>query len=139
MRRYPEGGAASALELVLMVPVFLVLIYFVVGLGRLTAAREEIDGAARDAARAGSLSRSAAEARASAANAATKTLASHDITCGDLRVDVDTSEFRAGGWVRVNLSCTVGLADLTRTWAPGSKTLRARGLAVVDAFRRSAA
>lgn len=126
------------LELVLLVPAFVVMIYFVVGLGRLTAAREDIDGAARDAARAGSISRSADEARASAEDTAARSLASHAITCGDLQVDVDTSEFRAGGWVRVDLSCTVGLADLTGTWTPGSKTVRAHGLAVVDAFRRAA-
>jgi Flp pilus assembly protein TadG len=126
------------LELVLLVPAFLVMIYLIVGLGRLTTAREDIDGAARDAARAGSLGRSADEARASAEDTAARALGSHDITCDDLQVEVDTSEFRAGGWVRVDLSCTVGLADLTGTWAPGSKTLRAHGLAVVDTFRRAA-
>lgn len=133
-----ERGAASVLELVLVVPVFMVLIFIAVGLGRVAMARQDIDAAARDAARAGSIARSPEEARSAAEDAASRTLASHDLTCGGLQVAVDASEFRAGGWVRVDLSCTVDLADLAGVWAPGSKTLRARGLAVVDAFKRTA-
>ncbi len=131
-----ERGVA-VLEFVLLVPVFLLMVFFVVGLGRLGQARENIDGAARDAARAGSIARTADDARTAAETAASDALASHNLTCADLAVNVDTGDFRAGGWVRVDVSCTVTMADLTGMWTPGSKTMTARGLAVVDAFRRT--
>ena len=63
-------------------------------------------------------------------------LAAHDITCAGLAVNVDTSDFRPGGWVRVDLSCTISLSDLSGLWTPGTRTMQARGLAVVDSFRR---
>ncbi len=69
-----ERGVA-VLELVLLVPAFLLLVYVVVGLGRLGLAREDIDAAARDAARAGSMARSAGDAEAAAGAAASDALA----------------------------------------------------------------
>jgi len=132
----PDERGVAVLELVLLVPAFLLLVYVVVGLGRLGLAREHIDAAARDAARAGSIARSAGDAEAAASAAATDALAAHDITCAGLAVNVDTSDFRAGGWVRVDLSCTISLSDLSGLWTPGTRTMQARGLAVVDSFRR---
>ena len=132
-----QSGAA-VLEFVLLAPVVLMMVFVVVGLGRLGMARQDIDAAARDAARAGSIARSADEAQASASAAASDALAANNITCGDLAVSVDTSDFRPGGWVRVDLSCTIALSDLNGVWTPGTRTMTARGLAVVDAFRRVA-
>jgi len=133
MRR-DEGGMA-VLELVLLVPVFLLMVYVVVGLGRLGLARQNLDAAARDAARAGSLARSAADAQLAAQLAATDALGAHDIACADLAVAVDTAAFRPGGWVRVEVSCRVAMADVVGAWAPGTKVMSARGQSVVDAFR----
>ena len=70
----------AVLELVLLVPALLVMVFVVVGLGRMGMAREHIDAAARDAARAGSIARSAGDAEAAATEAANDALASHDIT-----------------------------------------------------------
>lgn len=125
----------AVLELVLVVPVFVLMIYVVVGMGRLGLARVNIDAAARDAARAGSLARSAAEAEASARLAGEAALGTHALTCADLDVVVDTAEFRPGGWVRVEVACTVSMGELVGLWAPGDKTMRAEGQAVVDTFR----
>lgn len=136
MRR-DERGVAT-LELVLLMPVFVGLILFAVGMGRLGQARGDIDAVARDAARAGSIARSPDEAQAAAQAAASDVLASRNLTCADLAVDVDTSDFRAGGWVRVDVSCTIPLSQLTGLWSPGDKTMQARGLAVVDTYRRAA-
>lgn len=132
----PDERGVAVLELVLLVPAFLLLVYVVVGLGRLGLAREDIDAAARDAARAGSMARTVGDAEAAAGAAAYDALAARDLTCAGLTVSVDTSEFRAGGWVRVDLSCTISLSDLSGIWTPGTRTMEARGLAVVDSFRR---
>lgn len=132
----PDERGVAVLELVLLVPAFLLLVYVVVGLGRLGLAREDIDSAARDAARAGSIARTVGDAEAAASSAANDALAAHDITCASLAVNVDTSDFRTGGWVRVELSCTISLSDLSGLRTPGTRTMQARGLAVVDSFRR---
>ncbi len=129
-----ERGAA-VLEFVLLVPVFVLLVYVAVAMGRLGLARVNIDAAARDAARAGSIARSADGAVAAAQTAASDVLGSHDITCANLGVAVDTSEFRPGGWVRVEITCMVSMAELVGMWAPGDKAMRAQGQAVVDTFR----
>lgn len=123
------------LELVLLVPAFVLMVYVVVGMGRLGLARVNIDAAARDAARAGSIARSPVDAEAAARSAANATLGTHSITCADLNVAVDTAEFRPGGWVRVEVGCTVAMGELVGMWAPGDKTMQASGQAVVDTFR----
>jgi Flp pilus assembly protein TadG len=129
-----ERGVA-VLELVLLVPVFVLLVFVVVAMGRLGLARVHIDAAARDAARAGSIARSAADAEAAARSAATAALGARALTCANLGVGVDTAEFRPGGWVRVELTCTVAMGELVGLWAPGDKTMQADGQAVVDAYR----
>jgi Flp pilus assembly protein TadG len=136
MRRDERGIAA--VELVLLVPAFLVLMYFVVGLGRLGLARGDVDATARDAARAGSLARTPDEATAAAQAAAETALADHDLTCASIAVTVDTSQFAPGGWVRAEVRCTVALGDLFGVWAPGSRTMVGNGQAVVDVYRSGA-
>ncbi|MGI8778102.1 MAG: TadE/TadG family type IV pilus assembly protein [Acidimicrobiales bacterium] len=136
-RRWSDERGVAVLEMVLLVPVFLVLVFFAVAMGRLGQAREDIDAVARDAARAGSIARSPDDARLAAETTASDVLASHHLTCAGLAVNVDTADFRPGGWVRVDVSCTISVADLAGIWAPGDKTMQARGLAVVDAFRRT--
>lgn len=133
MRRDEEGTAA--LELALLVPVFVMFIFVAVGLGRLGLARGNIDGAARDAARAGSQARSADDAVAAAAAAADDSLAANRLTCAERAVNVDTGQFRPGGFVRVDLSCRVTMSDLVGMWTPGASTMSARAVAVVDTYR----
>lgn len=138
VRRCRGERGVAVLELVLLVPVFLVLVLMAVAMGRLGQARQDIDAVARDAARAGSIARSADDAEDAARAAADDVLATHNLTCANLAVNVDTAEFRPGGWVRVDVSCTISFSDLTGLWAPGEKVMSARGLAVVDSYRRAA-
>ena len=132
--RAGERGSA-ALEVALVTPLLLVTLLFVVGLGRLASARGQIEQASRDAARAASIARTAAAAQADAEQAATADLAGDRITCGGLMVGVDTSGFRPGGTVAVNLACTVSLADVVAAGFPGSHTLAARSVAPIDLYR----
>ena len=133
LRRSEEGTAA--LEFALLVPVFMMFIFVAVGLGRLGLARGNIDAAARDAARVGSQSRTADDAVAAATAATNDSLAANNLTCADLSVNVDTAQFRRGGFVRVDISCRVEMTDLVGVWTPGASTMTARGLAVVDTYR----
>jgi hypothetical protein len=129
-----ERGVA-VLELVLLTPVFIVMVAVVVGMGRMGLARAHIDAAARDAARAGSIARSADDAQVAARWTAVQALGDHHLTCSQLGVGVDTSQFRPGGWVRVELSCTVATADVVGLWVPGTRTMRSAGQAAVDTHR----
>jgi Flp pilus assembly protein TadG len=129
-----ESGSA-ALEVVLLTPIFLLLLAFVVGLGRLGSAAGEVTAAARDAARAASIERSAGAASAAARDAALESLRGHDLTCDDPSVETDVTDFRPGGTVVVALACRVGLDDVVAAGFPGTRVLRARVTASIDRYR----
>lgn len=129
-----EAGSA-AVELTLLTPLLLLLMLLVVALGRMATARADVDGAARDAARAASIARSLDSADRSARDAAAATLAERGVTCRSLDVVVDTSGFAPGGWVAAEVTCHVGLADLSLLRLPGTRAVHARFVAPVDALR----
>jgi hypothetical protein len=129
------AGGSAAVELVLVAPLLVALLLFVAGLGRIASARGQVDGAARDAARAASLERAPAAARSAAQEAARAALAGRDITCARMAVTVGTTAFRPGGQVSTRVSCTVGLADLGLTGFPGHRTLTGAAIAPLEAWR----
>lgn len=127
-----RGGAA--VEVVLVTPLLLILLLFMVQLGRFAVARTDLDGAARDAARAASLERSQSGADASARNAAETALASREVTCRTLDVSLD-ADFSPGGWVAAEVSCTVDLSDLSLLAVPGTKSMSSRFVSPLETFR----
>lgn len=129
-----DRGSAS-LELVLLTPVFLALLLFVVLGGRYAQARADVGSAARDAARAASIERSPAAAVTAAERAAVAGLDDRDVVCRDLAVDLDTTDFRAGGTVTASVSCVVAVADLVGFGLPATTSLRADFVQPVDSFR----
>lgn len=131
--RLGERGSAAA-EMVLVTPVLLILLLFMVLLGRFAVARTDLDGAARDAARAASLERSFPAAAASARTAAESTLASRDVTCRVLDVSVD-ADFSPGGWVAAEVSCTVDLTELSLLAVPGTKSMTSRFVSPLETYR----
>ncbi len=132
-RRLAQDGSAAT-ELVLVTPVLVVLLLFVVALGRLSAAQGDVESAARDAARAASTARTAAAAHDAGLEAAAAQLADRGISCSQLTVWVDTSAFRADGFVNSSVSCTVDLGDLSGVGLPGSRTLTAAFTAPIDRY-----
>lgn len=129
-----ERGSA-ALEITLLTPLLVLVLLFVVGLGRVAASRGEVDGAAQDAARAASVARGPASAVTDARQAAAATLADRSITCSPLDVAVDTTDFRPGGTVAVTVGCTVQLSDVGPAGFGATKQLHGHAVAVVDVFR----
>lgn len=134
MTRRDDRGAATT-ELVLLTPVLIIMLLFVVALGRIASTRQDVDAAARDAARAAANARSPAAARADGTTAAEASLTEQGITCRSLTVTVDTAVFRAGGTVTAAVSCTVDLADLTSLSIPASRTITATFTAPIDQYR----
>lgn len=134
--RHRDAGSAS-LELVLLTPLLLLLLLFVVLGGRYAQARADVDAAARDAARAGSISREPDSAKTNAIDAARSRLTEGGVTCRTLDVVLDTADFRAGGSVAATVTCTIDLSDLTGLKVPTSRTISATFSEPIDAYRRT--
>jgi Flp pilus assembly protein TadG len=132
--RNPDGGSAAA-ELVLITPLLIVIMLLIVAAGRLVDARLQVDSAAMQAARAASLARDPGAAAAQAEATAQAALASEHVTCDPLAVSPDTSAFRPGGQVTVQVTCTVSLAGLALLHVPGSQTLTAQFTSPIDVYR----
>ena len=128
-----ERGSATT-ELVVLTPVLIMVLLFVVALGRISSSRSEVDAAARDAARDAANGRSVADAVANASTAARADLDDAGVICRSLSVTLDTNNFRAGGTVTVTISCTVALQDLG-LGLPSSRTITARYTEPIDVYR----
>ena len=63
------------------------------------------------------------------------TLAGRGVTCRQLAVAVDTSDFRAGGTITVSVACTVDTSDITLLRIGGDRTLTGRAVEVIDTRR----
>jgi Flp pilus assembly protein TadG len=132
-----ERGSMS-LELALLAPVLVVIMLFVVMLGRLVLANQSVGDIAADAARAASTASSSATATSAANDAASSELSAHGLSCAPLSVDVDTINFSAGGSVTVHVACTTSLSGLSLLRVPGSETLTAQSSAPIDLYRQVA-
>jgi Flp pilus assembly protein TadG len=134
--RREESGSAT-IELVLLTPLLVVILMFVVVLGRIGSARADVDAAARDAARAASLARNTASALGAGQSAARAALHEGGVTCRQLAVTVSTDEFRSDGAVSAQVSCTVEVADLGALGIGLARTITATHTAPVDRYRRA--
>jgi Flp pilus assembly protein TadG len=137
-RRRDERGSA-AIEAAILAPPLLVLIGLAIVGGRIQIAGGAIEAAAHDAARAASISRTAGQAQASAYAAAGATLGQQGLHCANLNVQVDTAGFAVPvgqpATVAVTVTCVVDFSDLVADGLPGSKTLNASFISVLDTFR----
>ncbi|MBG0819367.1 pilus assembly protein TadE [Planomonospora sp. ID91781] len=132
-----ERGVA-AVGLVLLVALLLVLILTAVVAGGLVSARLEVDGAARQAARAAAAARDPAGAVSAARAAAEAVLASGRSGCGGPAVagpDVGVGLFRPGGAVTVTVTCRVRLADVAMAHLPGGADLTSAFTAPIPSWR----
>lgn len=123
-----------ALELVVLTPV-LVLTLWVVGALRVMVAHAQVDDAARDAARAASIARSAGAARQAAAAAAASSLQGARRSCEAVRLTTSTERFQPGGTVQVTVTCTIRLRDLGLSFLPGNQTTSATYAVPIDLNR----
>lgn len=120
-RRGSERGSA-AVEVALLVPTLAALVLLVIFGGRVAVARQMVQAAAADAARAASIARTAPDAERSATKIAQATLDNQGLRCTTLSVDVDTREFsRPPGTpasTTVTVRCQVASQDLALPGVP---------------------
>src|SRR4029077_1833089 len=108
---------------------------FIIGLGRFGVAQGDVNGAARDAARAASIARSAGAAQSDGEAAGRAALAEGQVPCQSSTVTVKPGAFTAGSEVTADVTCVVELRDVSQFWTPGSVPIPSRFIAVVDRFR----
>jgi Flp pilus assembly protein TadG len=134
-RRWRDERGSATVELVILTPLLILLLLFVVAIGRLAGARINVDGVAAQAARAASIARDPQAATSSAQQTAASALSSQHITCAHLAVSVDTTDFTPGGSVAVTVSCAVNLTDLTGLDMPVTETVANRAVSPIDKYR----
>lgn len=130
-----DGGAVTT-ELVLITPLLIVLLLFLVLVGRVASTNARVIDASRDAARAASIERTQGEAAAAAQRVGSASLAGKDVTCSAFSADLTArTNFEPGGSVEVEVSCTVTLADLSLLGLPGARTFTETTVEVIDVYR----
>ena len=136
MKTHEEEGTA-AVEFVLIVPVLVCAFLLVVGLGRMAHARQQVESVAADAARAASLERNTSQSTTVARSTAIAALGDRGVSCQNLDLNVDTSDYRPGGTVRVRVSCTASLGDVALSGLPGQRVFTANAVVPIESYRSS--
>lgn len=135
-RRRPGREAGNAaLELLLIAPVLLLLIAAVVGIGRVTAARSALAGAAREGARAAVTASSATLAIRQGQESVHDAALAYGMDPARLAVTVDPAGFARGGSLVVTATYRVPLVDLPSFGLlPRTLTFTARQAQPIDPY-----
>ncbi|WP_282084982.1 TadE/TadG family type IV pilus assembly protein [Streptomyces tendae] len=133
-RRDDADRGLSTIEVVILAPVMILFILVLVAFGQLVDGRGALDGAARDAARAGSIQKDHGTAIAEAKRAAEANLA--DVCSGPVSVVQKSAGFEPDTLFTVEVSCEVrGLASIGLNIPT---TLSATFSSPLDPYRRTA-
>lgn len=133
----PRGDQGSSMvELAIVTPVVIVLLFVMVALGRYSHSKIVVEQAAAAAARAASQTSSPGNASRAAQDAAAATLSGAGLSCAHMDASVDTAAFRPGGQVSVTVTCSADLSQLALAGVPGSASLSATSVAPLEAFRQ---
>lgn len=136
MKARDERGTA-AMEFVLVVPLLVMLLLFVVGLGRMAHARQQVEGVAADAARAASLERNTSQSAQAARTTAAAALSTRGLACQNLNLSVDITDYKPGGTVKVQVRCTANLGDVAVSGLPGRHVFTAEATVPIETYRAS--
>jgi Flp pilus assembly protein TadG len=104
-------GQAS-LELALLIPIGLILVFAVLGVARITTAAISLSAVVRESARAGAQANTAADAWQRAYSRGRLVASEGGLSSDNLDLVVDTSAFRPAGQVRATARYTVSLVDV---------------------------
>lgn len=135
-RRDTDAGSIT-LEMALLVPPLMVFFLVLVTVARFESAQMHVDTAVSMAARAASLARTSGEARADAQAEIQRSLATAGVACATREVRIDLSSFRAGGTVRVVVTCRAELGDLAGMgYLPLNTAITGSASEPIDRFRQ---
>jgi Flp pilus assembly protein TadG len=119
-----------SVETVMLAPIFLLFLMFLVGAGRLVESQGEVNGAARDAARAASVQRTLPAAEAAARESTESAL---DGQCAAPDVSLAGTTWEEGGQVRAEVTCEL---DLDFLGFGASKHMTGTSVVPLEQFRR---
>lgn len=138
-RRGEDG--VTAIEVVILAPVLMAMILFIVFLGRVITTQQNVQRAARDAARAGSLAITRDDAQIAIDSVLNETLGNQRNRCQLATVDLTAIGLDTGaeddwdsGTIQIRLTCNIPTDDLGLL-AIGSKTFTAVATEPVDTWR----
>ncbi|MFD5281994.1 TadE/TadG family type IV pilus assembly protein [Streptomyces rubrogriseus] len=134
LRNEGDDRGLSTIEVVILAPVMILFILVLVAFGQLVDGRGALDGAARDAARAGSIQKDHGTAMAEAKKAAEANLA--DVCSGPVSVVQKSAGFEPDTLFTVEVSCEVRGLDSIGLNIP--TTLSATFSSPLDPYRRTA-
>ncbi|MGE0341432.1 MAG: TadE/TadG family type IV pilus assembly protein [Porticoccaceae bacterium] len=128
-----------AIEAAIGVPAFGLFIAMIILGGRVEIAKQSVEAAAYEAARAASIERTQSEAISSGKSAASRSLNDQGLQCASTSVTVNAAGFNAPlgttAQVTATVTCKVDVADLAIPGLPGTRTITATASSPVDAYR----
>lgn len=138
-RAYGQRGSA-AIEVAILMPMFLVLFTGAVVLGRTANTISAVEAAAYDAARTASIARDAGTAQSQANATVWESLSEHNVSCVDgPLVNVDTSGFATEvgtpASVTVTVTCQVTFTDIDLVGVPTDQAVTATFVSPIDQYR----
>lgn len=137
-RSRDERGSV-AIEAAIGVPAFGLFIAMIILGGRVEIAKQSVEAAAYEAARAASIERTQSEAISSGKSAANSSLNDQGLQCATTSVTVNAAAFNAPlgttAQVTATVTCKVDVADLAIPGLPGTRTITATASSPVDAYR----
>lgn len=138
-RNWRDERGSAAVEITMVAPMLVLFILVVIFGGRLVLARQAVQSAAFDAARAASLARTQPEARIAAGRIAASTLSNQKLPCATTQVVADTTGFDkpvgTPATVTVRVVCEVSVADLGLPGIAGTVTVEQTASSALDSFR----
>ncbi|MCL4448573.1 MAG: pilus assembly protein [Actinobacteria bacterium] len=130
-----QATGSMTVEVIALMPLMILLIGFIVYLGRLSIAESDVIDAARAAAQAALIQSTPSSAAQAALAEAMNTLSTKGLACTNPQVNTNTNNFVSGGKVTVAVSCTVSTGNLLVPGLPGSRTLSASASDPLELYR----
>lgn len=136
----PRGDRGSAtLEAVIIMPTFMLFVALIITAGRIQMARQSVDAAAVEAARAASISRTAGEAQSRASTSGNQALTNQGLRCTTTSVSIDTSGYSVPAGTPASVSativCILDVSDVAIPGLPGAITITRSASSPLDTYR----
>ncbi|MEG9227293.1 TadE family protein [Aeromicrobium sp. Sec7.5] len=118
-----------------MTTFLVVALLFVAGLSRYARASQQVEDLAGEAARAASLERNTSLATARGEETIRASLQSRGLSCAQLTVDIDVSNYQPGGVVRADVTCIADLSDVALSGLPGTAAFTGSASVPIEEYR----
>lgn len=129
LRGWDEAGSVAS-ELAVLTPLLILVLAFIVLVGRLTQVHLQVESAAHQAARAASQQATIAAAQ----QAADRVASGLGTRCDTPTATLDTSRWGPGGTVAVTLTCQAAVGDLTLLPIPAKIAITATFTSPIDRY-----